>query len=222
MTRELRANLIFFVCLVLFVSPGFLILMSRKLNGRDRPNDLPDPVPSAIAYVQPPPVPPLPRIEPKPVRDWVRQLLQDRQGSDARMMRDADKAVVSDRFVTQLVSIAPAENGATRVALLIWDERSELATEQLRLTAEVGGRTIDAVVARTEPIDVTRRVRHALQDVGYVRPPEKVWWLSATLATTERPKSLTLHRRLTADTPEPEVIAVPAASATTQPTEPTP
>ncbi|MBC7783096.1 MAG: hypothetical protein H7144_04585, partial [Burkholderiales bacterium] len=76
MTRELRANLIFVCILIVLVTPGFVILIKKRLASETGPNDLPHPVPHAVAYIQPPPVPPgLARVEPALVRGWITRLL---------------------------------------------------------------------------------------------------------------------------------------------------
>lgn len=219
MTREARANLIFVVCLVVLSTPGFLILMSRKLGGSTKPNDLPAPVPMETAYVQPPPAPPrLPRVEPPATRAWVQKLLSSRHGPDVPMVRAGGQPVTSDRFVTQLVGLSTGTDGAWEVALLIWDDRGEVATEAIDVSSQSAGRTTPGVIRQTEAVDVPRDVRRSLQDLGYARPPEKVWWIEAALPAGSRPTTITLRRRLTADDATPETIVVPAAiSAATRP-----
>ena len=211
MTREVRANVIFLLVLFFLAAPGFGLLMYRKLHGTARPNDLPEAVSVSTAYMQPLPVDPrLPRREPRVVRDWVRQLLQAREGPDVKVMRDGEGEaagpLVSDRFVTQLAGMSADADGSLKLVLVRWDAKTDLATEQPKLFAETNGHRVDGKILLTESTEVPREVRYALQDVGYIDPPARVWWITATLpksAANPPPDSITLQYRITGiDAPE--------------------
>jgi hypothetical protein len=46
MTREVRANVLFLIGLAVLMTPGFIILMNKKLsNNPGKSNAMPDPVP---------------------------------------------------------------------------------------------------------------------------------------------------------------------------------
>lgn len=201
MTREARANLIFVGILVLLCAPGFFMLMKKRLSGGGNSNSQPVPALYSAAYNQPPPFDPrLPRIEPATVRDWVRGLLQARQGTGVRVARDGGAPdagpVISDRFVTQLAGISANTDGTLALSLLRWVDSGEQTTESPKVTADLGGRSVELIVNRMDPIEVPPNVRHALQSVGYITPPLRVWWLACTVPTLPgdpTPRSVTLQ-----------------------------
>ena len=177
MTREVKANLIFLVALVVLVSPGFFILMKKRLNGPNKPIFMADPVPTVAAYNQPPPVPPaLPRVEPATVRAWVTQILQNDAGPSAILMRTSDDPaagpVMGSHYVTQGLS-ADQSNGALTVRLLAWDADS-LSAPQVDIKGIAAEGSITAEILKVQSIDVPVDVRHHLQDVSFIDPPQTV------------------------------------------------
>jgi hypothetical protein len=132
-------------------------------------------IPHQAAYIQPPPIPPrVPRIEPPEVRAWVTRQLHDRINPNTSVARDITGAgpVVGDRFVTQLVQASDEQ-----LALLIWSSGVEQAS--IALDAGDGPQLLAAAIATS--VDVPKNVRHALQQVGYVNPPEQLAWIDVPL-----------------------------------------
>ncbi|MGC4032663.1 MAG: hypothetical protein QM754_13215 [Tepidisphaeraceae bacterium] len=182
MTRENRVNVIFLSVLALLMAPGFVILMSRKLSGGGgKSNARPDPVASAISYMQPLPAPPVPRAEPRRIRDWVAGMIHERLGQDARTVRqDASPdslPVVSDRFVTQFAGFTKTAGGKTRLWLIVWEDAPDLHANPPMI--EAGGFT--ATARPPEIVDMPIEMRHSLQDTGWVDPPPRIAWLNADL-----------------------------------------
>lgn len=176
MRNESRANIIFFVVLLVLILPGFVILMRKKLSGPTDPVHLPPLVPHQAAYIQPEPVPPrAPRIEPPVVRAWVERELHDRVDPNATLARDRTGAgaVVSDRFVTQLVHASDRQ-----IVLLVWSADTDPRTVKISTDSIEES---DVEVTRTF-IDVPKDIRHALQDVGYTNPPERIEWVQIALS----------------------------------------
>ena len=163
MTRELRYNLIFFGSLIVLMSPGFVILMNKKLSGRSEPNYMPNPLPSSIAYMQPPPFSPrMQRVEPTQAREWVTQLLKN---SSILARTPEDRPVMNDTSQVQLLARTPT--GGT---VLLWAPAS--------LTQKPEVKIVDAPTSLTqsaELVDVPRPVRHAIQRAGYITPPFRLW-----------------------------------------------
>lgn len=168
MQKESRANLIFFSILVILIAPGFVILMKKKLSGSSEPAHLPPLVPHEAAYIQPEPIPPrAPRIEPPEVRAWVTKLLHDRINPTLSLVRDpnTDSPIVGNRFTTQLVYV-----NQDKLAFLIW------STHVTSVNVSADGLN----VLSTDPvawIEVPTHIRHSLQKVGYINPPERIAWL---------------------------------------------
>ena len=185
MTREVRANLFFIVALVLLITPGFVFLMKKKLSDTSgHSNFMPEAAPYQIAYIQPLPVPPVPRKEPRAAREWIDALIKSHvpQSSDVfdyiRSSRTDTPPMVSDRFLTQLVAI-DGTGSPHRVSIVRWDE-TDLPAQRPAVAVDFKTGSVAAAVEKLEPIDVPKDVRHALQDVGYVDPPQRVWWIEAT------------------------------------------
>lgn len=190
MRKEARLNLIFFGILLVLLAPGFLILMRKKLSGTDEPNYLPDPIPHSTAYNQPLPVPPgLPRNEPPEATEWVNSLVREHVSPTARMLRTGtNQPVVSDAFRTQAIHVHH-DGAAGRVVLLVWDERPSL---EPRVQVEVGAEPAGTSESKRTMIDVPKKVRHALQRVGYVDPPEKVWLVDLGFTASAMPERITV------------------------------
>lgn len=209
MTREVRINLIFIGALVLLLAPGFVFLMKKKLSDTSgRSNFMPEAAPYRIAYIQPLPAPPVPRKQPKLVRDWVTRLAVEHFGEEvgeSGRRPFATNPFVSDRFVTECVGTFPLD-GRQRVVLLQWEDNVNLSTTPstaVRVFDEndVG---VDCQTAAVERVDVPPDVRHALQDVGYVDPPVHVWWIAA-----DKPASAgTAVQRIVLTTAGPDGVAV--------------
>lgn len=196
MRKEVKLNLLFIGILIVLMAPGIVIVMRKKLSGSSKPSYLPHDVPMSVAYNQPPPVPPrLPRVEPSEARQWVTQLLQERVGPNALLSRSEGGAapVMGDAFVTQLLTVAPRESGWT-VCVMLWTERQDVSERNPTLTLiSSTGRPIVEHVS-VERLDVPKLVRHSLQKVGYIRPPEKVWLLTGQAGPTNAtPASLTVR-----------------------------
>lgn len=184
MTKEGRLNLIFFAVLLLLMLPGFLILMSRKLNGPADPNYMPNPLQHVAAYMQPPPIPPtVPRTEPQEVRDWVTQLLHDRIDPKATMARSAeDGPAIGDQFRSQVVYAHRESRTSYRVAVLIWSRDVLLdGPNAPRLKLDVLDMQ-NQTTSSAEAIDVPKAIRRALQKIGYIDPPLRVVWVDATFS----------------------------------------
>ncbi len=186
MSKELRANLIFLIILLVLIAPGFIILIRKKLAGSDQPNYMPDPVPHAAAFNQPPPVPPkVDRVEPTIVRAWVSNQVQERFDPKAALLRSADGTapVMGDRYITQAAMISRSDAGNVRVALLVWDAAASVskAPAKMSIVTPAGSMAADATDAFS--VDVPKDVRHALQSVGFIDPPEKVLWVSGLFVT---------------------------------------
>ena len=181
MKKESKANLIFVIVLIGTMIPGITMLVRKKLNGDHTSAALPDPVPYALAYNQPPPTPPgLPRMEPAIVRDWVQRVMREKIGIDTSMLRGPDGPVVSDAYFTQWISlqglIPPSGNagGGADIWLLIWrDQPPATADDPKVASANRPDRFCDVV--SLESLRVPVEVRHSLQSVGYIDPPQKVW-----------------------------------------------
>lgn len=173
MRKESRANVIFFLVLLVLIAPGFVILMRKKLSGPTDPAHLPTMIPHQAAYIQPDPIPPrAPRVEPAAVRSWVTQQLHDRVDPNASVVRDQTGAgpLVGDKFVTQIVHRVGGQ-----LVLLIW--RAEI--EPLSFETKVDGASLG--VPSVEWVDVPKDVRHSLQKVGYTDPPERIAWVEVPL-----------------------------------------
>jgi hypothetical protein len=173
MRKESRANVIFFLVVLVLIAPGFVILMRKKLAGPTDPAHLPTMIPHQAAYIQPDPIPPrAPRVEPPEVRAWVTRQLHDRFDPNASVLRDdtGAGAVVSDAYATQLVHVDDQ-----RLILLVWSADVERVS--------LGTQGEEADIATVEPawIDVTRDIRHTLQRVGYTDPPERIAWVDVPL-----------------------------------------
>ncbi|MGN6726715.1 MAG: hypothetical protein ACTHLZ_12400 [Tepidisphaeraceae bacterium] len=180
MTREIKANLIFLAALIVLVSPGFYILMKKRLNGPSKPIFMADPVPVTAAYNQPPPVPPtLPRIEPKLAKSWIVETLQADAGASARLMRTSDDEaagpVMGDRFITQGIAQQTTPAGTT-IRLLAWDARTQ-SVGDARVQGSLNGKPVDGGATEVRQLDVPVYVRHTLQDAGFIDPPTKVGWI---------------------------------------------
>lgn len=178
MRKESRANIIFFLVLLVLILPGFVILMRKKLAGPTDPAHLPTLIPHQAAYIQPEPVPPrAPRIEPPAVRAWVTRELHDRVDPNATVARDSTGtgAVVSDRFATQLVHASDRQ-----IVLLVWSADSDPLTVTIGTSS---GEESNLELTRTW-IDVPKNIRHALQNVGYTDPPERIAWVQIALSRT--------------------------------------
>lgn len=185
MTREFRANLLFLVGLIILITPGFIILMNKKLSAMPgKSNALPDPVPYQIAYMQPLPAPPVPRREPKAVRTWVRGLIAERLGEPAALAFDQSAAtgpVISDQFVTQFLYLSPSTvSQPATITLLRWDDRVDLSAKSPGLQAEFAGGEAAFTQPTAQAIDMPKDIRHNLQNTGYIDPPGKIWWVSFT------------------------------------------
>ncbi len=183
MTREARANLIFAIILVALITPGFIILMRKKLSGPSDPNYLPTALPHAAAYMQPPPVPPsVPRVEPAEVRQWLTTLLHDRVSPTASVTRGRDGSgpAISDHFRTQLIlneSNTAAE--PLKLHLIVWDKN--FTADGLKIIVSDGKRQLLlGLDAPPDWIDVPKDIRHVLQRVGYIDPPTRIAWLAAS------------------------------------------
>ena len=180
MKKESKANLIFVSLLVCSMIPGIFMLVRKKLNGDMTSAALPDPVPFAVAYNQPPPFPPsLPRREPPVVREWVARLTQEKVGIDVSLMRSATGGpVVSDGYLTQSIAVdgglPTGHGGSIKLWLLIWRE-SPAITASDPVLSPVSYPENAARVISLEQLPVPKDVRHALQGVGYIDPPQKIW-----------------------------------------------
>ncbi len=184
MTREKRANLLFISILLVLLIPGFVILMRKKLNGGSDPNYMPQPLPHAAAYMQPPPIPPtVPRVEPAEVLQWVTNLLHERVAPDVSVLRnDAGTGpVIGDRFTTQVVYVTPATNEQIGVYLLVWDPRPIDSP----ITFTIDGKAPKLPVTTAKPVDVPKNIRHILQRVGYIDPPQRVAWVNLSCEVTQ-------------------------------------
>ena len=175
MSRELRANLIFVCILLVLSAPGFYILMAKRIAHTGPPVDLPDPVPHAVAYVQPDPVPPgLPRVEPPEARAWVEQLASEH--GVVKIYRGADdEPMLSSDHRVQVVERRDA-GAHTAIALIFWQEPSSAMQFVADARNSRGQVKAQNVVARSIAVPTT--VRHALQRVGYIDPPDHVAWVT--------------------------------------------
>jgi hypothetical protein len=171
MSRERRYNFIFFGCLLVLMTPGFFILMHKKLTGRSDPNYMPNALPSSIAYMQQPPFPPgMPVVEPSPVREWVTQLLQNK--SPLARTPD-DRPVMNNTRQIQLLSRTPVNDVTHNVLILLWAAADITQQPQVKM---VDGST--SLLQSASLVDVPRPVRHALQRAGYINPPFQLWLIS--------------------------------------------
>lgn len=211
MKTESKANLIFVTILIILMVPGVFMLVRRKLNGDRTSAALPDPVPYALAYNQPPPTPPgLPRMEPPFVRDWVQQIVREKIGIDTSVLRNANEPIVSDAYFTQALSVTRHENGPSDIWLMIWRDAPtpSAGDPQIFLTPASAK---PAASISIEPIDVPKDVRHALQGVGYIDPPPRVWlghWQSSgDGGNVAAPKQIQIKHPLS--TPAVETIPLP-------------
>lgn len=175
MQKESKANLIFVVVLIITMVPGVTMLIRRKLNGDRTTSALPDPVPYALAYNQPPPTPPgLQRMEPPFVRDWVSGIVRDKIGPDVRLLTVSNQPVVSDGYFTQAVALVPSADGGSDLWLLIWRDAPPPSDTDPQVTAPARDNAVASAVS-LQPIDIPPDVRHALQSVGYIDPPPRTW-----------------------------------------------
>lgn len=147
--------------------------MNKKLSGSSDPAHLPPLIPHEAAYIQPEPIPPrAPRVEPPEVRSWVTKLIHDRIDPTSRMLRDlfSDLPIVGDRFTTQLIYM-----NQEKLVFLIW------STEVTSVKISVDGSS----VLVSEPvtwIEVPTHIRHVLQKVGYIDPPQRIAWVETKLS----------------------------------------
>jgi len=197
MSKEARANLIFLVVLAIVIAPGFIILVKRKLAETGQPNFLPDPVPHAAAFNQPPPVPPsVPRKEPAEVRGWVTSQIQQRFNPKAALVRTADGSapVMGDRYLTQLTMLNHDDAKNLRVAMVVWDASATVATAPAKIVIKSDGVDTPADATDGFQLEVPADVRHALQAVGYIDPPTRVLMVSGTFVglATDTPQAVVL------------------------------
>jgi hypothetical protein len=180
MTREQRANLIFVSVLILLIAPGAYILLSKKLRGTSDPNFMPDPVSVSAAYNQPLPVQPgLPRVEPPEARQWIGNLLKDRIDPETSVLRDPSGGpVVTDSFRTQVAQLSRHDTLAS-AWLVVWDDRNDLTASQPAIVVYQGPARYQSSGRNLERLDVPVTVRHALQKVGYLDPPKRIWLVQA-------------------------------------------
>jgi hypothetical protein len=210
MTREVRANVLFLIGLAVLMTPGFIILMNKKLsNNPGKSNAMPDPVPYQIAYMQPLPAPPVPRREPPAVRRWVHDQIEKRLGNASA--REFDRTsnsgpIVSDHFITQFLGLSfhPTGKEAT-LTLLRWDVRTDIAAIVPTIEADFAVGSMKFSRPAVEAVEVPKDIRHALQDVGYVDPPQKVWWISFP-GTTEGEVGTLNRLRLTVPNAKPPAV----------------
>lgn len=184
MRKEARLNLIFFGILLVLLAPGFIILMRKKLSGSSEPNYMPDPIPHAVGYVQPAPVPPgLPRVEPPEARQWTTKLVHERVSPTASVLTVRDNvAIVSDAFRTQALCFVGGEP-ESRLLLMLWDDRVVASGSNPRIEVRFNGVQQQIEASNVDSVPVPKDVRHALQRVGYVDPPEKVWIIAFKFAS---------------------------------------
>jgi hypothetical protein len=173
------------IILIALIAPGAYILLSKKLRGTSEPNYMPDPRHTTAAFNQPLPVPPgLPRVEPPEVRLWVSNLLQDRIHPKAAIPRDAERSpIMSDTFRTQFLQWVPATEKSATVWLMVWDDRASITASQPTIQIYQPA-AATASSRNVSQIDVTQTVRDALQRVGYVNPPTRVWLIEANYEST--------------------------------------
>ena len=215
MKREIKANVIFAVILLILVAPGAIILVRKKLNGPSDPNYMPKALHNSVAFNQPPPFPPgLPRVEPSDVSKWVGTELVARSNGLAIPIRNPtdQSAIMGSRFRTQLLG-QQIIDGKLRIYLLIWDE-SVTQQSLLKITSvpnNLAG-TIQTFASLTPP----KNIRHALQRCGYVDPPVSAVWVEVNFDTnTQNVNGLTVERT---DRPtQTEEIRFSPLASTTQP-----
>ncbi len=182
MTREARANLIFGIILFVLMAPGFVLLMRKKLSGSSEPNYMPQAPPHAAAYMQPPPVPPsVPRVEPAEVKQWLTNLLHDRVSPTASVTRGRDGSgpAISDRFTTQLLLSESPAGQPLKLHLLFWD--TQFNPDGLTVSVSDEKQTLPLTVETPVTwVDVPKDIRRTLQHVGYIDPPTKIAWVTAS------------------------------------------
>lgn len=186
MRKEVKLNLLFFGLLIPLMAPGFVILIKKKLNDPTKPSFGRESVPVSSAYNQPPPVNPrLPRVEPSEARQWVTQLVQDRLGTSTTLVRISNGSAppMGDAFCTQLLTTTPS------LCLLLWTAREDVSASNPQVTLIAGDQRSTLAEVNAERVDVPKTVRHALQKVGYLDPPERVWLLKGA-TSMQTPSSL--------------------------------
>ncbi|GIW76893.1 MAG: hypothetical protein KatS3mg104_1956 [Phycisphaerae bacterium] len=172
MRKETKANLVFALLLLILIAPGFFILMKKKLSGSTEPAHLPPLIPHEAAYIQPEPIPPrAPRVEPPEVRGWVMTLLHDQIDPNSRMVRDPlnDSPIVGNRYTTQLVYM-----NHDKLVFLIWSDN----VPSVRVWVDGSSELVTDSVTW---IEIPKHIRHVLQKVGYIDPPQRIAWVQAKL-----------------------------------------
>jgi hypothetical protein len=181
MTKEAKSNFIVLAVIVAIMLPGAVILFRKKLEPTARRMYMPDPVISSTAWCDPIPPEGLKRIVPAKSAAWFAGEARRAYGvvEPAGWAGDRPDPVMSTGRWVQMISV---EGDLVRVA--IWDERATGAN----LTA-AGGE-----VVRSEAVPMPKDVRHDLQDVGFVLPPERVLFAEVRMLAGAKELKLTWRK----------------------------
>jgi hypothetical protein len=178
MTRETKLNLIFVAILIPLLIPGAVILVQKKLREGERMMYLPPPLYTSAAYNDWGMTRPgIERIEPPAVTEWVKQILGERYAALLNI-RPPQAGIGSisrgRRFEVLWARPLPHEEAERlRATVLWWAAADEPSVRRLQWSVD----DIPVQATRIERLEPPSAVRRALQDVGYVRPPEWIWWI---------------------------------------------
>ncbi len=163
------------------MAPGAVILFRKKLEPTSRRMYMPDPVISSTAWCDPIPPESLKRIIPAKSAAWFAGETQRVFGvasPSGWTASDRPEPVMSNRRWFQLIS-----SDATHVCIAIWDDRA--TAENLHPDS--------GTVLKAELVPVPKDVRHDLQDVGFVLPPERVLFADISVPPATHTLKLTWH-----------------------------
>ena len=183
MQRETRYNLIFLAVLLAVLLPGAVILFRKKMEPTVRPMYLPDPVPTAVAYLSPEPTPPgKTRVEPARTAEWVKGLARDRGVME--VLRGSDGLpLTSDSKTFQIVSARPAGQ-AIHVTLIEWRDPSANWTLNGRPPAK----------SHQTQLGIPQIIREELGEYGVVVPPKEIVWRELEFAADRQGPSSRIVR----------------------------
>jgi hypothetical protein len=174
MTRETRYNLIFLVVILAILIPGGIKLFRKKLDPNATMMYLPDPVAVESAYIDSDQSNPrTKRIVPPVTSGWISQFTEQQWPEGlpwSSVVRH--RGIVSQKRTFEAAASSDAD-GRRHAGLVLWNDKAVDILASVRATW--GGK--EAKVTPGAVVSVPKDVRHELQSLGYVRPPESIAWV---------------------------------------------
>jgi hypothetical protein len=194
MKREVRNNLIFLGVLLVLMAPGAVILFNKKSTPGERPIGSPDPVRQTTAYMDPYPPETTERLAPVKTLQWIggvategfpgnrltRPTESPAVNAPSQASRGSGNVGSASPFERAMVGSTQAQvmsrgrwfqviaRGGGLVRVIIWDQDADPAKG--RLAALADGEDSEIVATTRKPLP--KDIRHDLQSVGFVLPPE--------------------------------------------------